>query len=144
MRIVNDIDWCCRYWQSHETWLVIPEVVLTTSRWTICISPCKPLGTPTYLSGITSLSMPQISRLCNLFAFRRSGRAACNRCYRSAIVLLVDISHWLHNYPTISSGTSFSLLSSSLRNLRWSLLLLVWSLLLWIWRYECLLQNLQP
>ena len=26
VRIVNDIDRCCQYRQSHETWLVIPEV----------------------------------------------------------------------------------------------------------------------
>jgi hypothetical protein len=26
VRIVNDIDWCCRYRQSHETWLGIPEL----------------------------------------------------------------------------------------------------------------------
>jgi hypothetical protein len=26
VRIVNDIDQCCRYRQLHETWLVIPEV----------------------------------------------------------------------------------------------------------------------
>jgi hypothetical protein len=26
VRIVNDIDQCCWYQQSYETWLVIPEV----------------------------------------------------------------------------------------------------------------------